>query len=461
MMGINVTSNNLILEADPILREQINLRYGVDFGRGGYGDRLLQSARITLFGVLDTVEEGVHELFDSAAKVERFFGMVDSEIKESGDDSLRFKTSLNDDSRGEGNMLSKVIEDVGKVESSRMFDYEEDRVFEDEMYNNLSPREIVIARAVGIGELARVSYGATLEDSICMVKKGARKIEKVMESEPNRKTVGLRKYYSAKIHRLCDDVISGRVKDWRGLSTRRVPFFSWLPNIQEVVKYTTTNYVLPHYGCKLEDIPIQRRLTDVIKRFNLYGIGSKVDATRNILTRDIFLMGFPDMIDSPHWNIARWGVSGINEEMRKENQEFIVDYVFRYKLGCRTRGDVINVLDEETELRKALRNEKPDIYGQRDGYGSMFNLIKDKKGEMYDIDPWELNHNIPKGTWLNDNGDVNMDNVRKYVSWVEKYHGIPNAKWGSYKSVPHFGGMYTKTGLSIEEIRSMIPNRKV
>lgn len=76
---------------------------------------------------------------------------------------------------------------------------------------------------------------------------------------------------------------------------------------------------------------------------------------------------------------------------------------------------------------------------------------------MYDIGPWELNAQLPKGTFWKEDGSPDEPKIAKYLSWVAGRYEIPFdiCDYEKTRHIPHFIGM-ERLGTA-QELRGLCP----
>lgn len=269
--------------------------------------------------------------------------------------------------------------------------------------------------------------------------------------DPNYEEV--RQKYQKGLDELYEEVRSGKIKDWRALNTRGTYFLAWEVNIRGVVRQVTEKYLLKDYNCSLEDLPLQLGIVRNLRKHKIWMDKKFRKVKRGV--RDIFLIAYPEMKDNPAWRAERW-----KKEPARTISSFRRDYLFRYKLRCKTREQVVNVLNDELRMQKALRQEKllGKIWAEkhRTNYFSFYSLIEGLRGEMYRIDPWELNTQLPKNTFKNPDKSINKKRVGDYLLWIDKNYLIEDRGFAnrSLRDVPHYRTL-AQIGLSASELESI------
>lgn len=267
--------------------------------------------------------------------------------------------------------------------------------------------------------------------------------------------------YYACLEILYEKIKTGEIRSWSNLSRKRRHFFSWNVNLGGVIYIATQKYLLPQYECTLEDLPIQTQLRKKMLELNIY------PWRRYNQIRDLFLVAYPEMRNSPHWHPARWRRSSkrkLSEAEKEEYSRFRRDYLFRHRLKCKTKEDVLNALNNDKTLREALRAEKiyNRIYVTSSKPWHVFRrhphtLIEDLEGRMYDIDPWEIQTRIKSMTFRNKDGTYNKEVVGKYLLWAHRTHRLPlnNLRCAkAAKRIPYYFPI--RQNFSADEIRKML-----
>lgn len=459
-------TNLLLQKIEPFLKDQImrHYQYDFDFEPNSSGDRILQAARIAVFEMTLTYHGGIGDIFDDPEQKALFFGLVDSELKERGRE-LEFFPSL-DASVGEygdatlGNLLESGTvydsEPENNVKTMAHFDMSDLR-------KTLSPKEFQIAKVLGMRMLQNVAHSEEKDEALSYIQAGLEKLEYIIEQGHGRHYSSLVGLYAKSLSNLYEQVKTGKIKNWRALSRGNVPFFDWEINLREVVRHATEGYILPHYNCTLENLPIQDKLIETLETFKIF-VQKRVNS---VGVREYFLKGFPEMRNSEHWHPARWPRNHhekFSKETDKEYFRFNRDYIFRHRLGCRTREDVIVALDEENRLRELIREERiPTADYRKDGFSVktvLYEIVRDLEGPMYNIKPWELKLSLPKGTFWNNEGSPNEQSIAEYFEWVDRTYGLPQNIFGSNIQIPHWSNV-KNLGLSYGELKELYPKKEV
>ncbi len=427
---VRIRTDDLIKELEPRLMAAVRQAYGkdYDFSSGSYGDELLQAGRIVLFQMMQSCDP--MEIFEDPEKQRQFLALVRLETREQGRE-LHFLPKLS------------TLDEGFDIEQAVWEDNRHYRASDAGPDPSLLPnRDYHIATALGIG-------GEAWEVQAAL---GA--IKTKLEDRP--KYHRLRSAYGRAVAAVYEQVRTGEIPGWRTLGHQ---YFDWDVTLVETIRHVTDNHILPHYGCSLENLPIQKGLRETLFHFRLGYVQRNLSGGM----RDFFIRGFPEMEDSVHWHPARWPRKGVEltAEQRRSYSVFLRKYIFEHRLGCRTRDDVIHALNNRELLREIIAQERlpmghyhPDEFTHK---SALFYMVSDLDGVLYDIDPWEIDAQMPKN-WFFDGDGLNLAEVRKYLAWVVENYGIPSGVTADNPHIPHYHHM-KRLGLSACDIRKLLPGQ--
>ena len=402
----------VISEAEARLKEGISDLYKVNFNflPKSYGDEVLQAARIAVFKMTQNYAEyDINQIFGDEDQKKVLFTLIKEELREKSSELghlVSLQTMINNKTR-----IADLV--------------------------------IVIEESKDDTEMSTGTISALFKE-----------LKSILNAGSPRRLFMPRTAYNLSVRRVYQEILKGNY-NWKEFDPT---FFRWDINLAEVIRISTEDEVLPYYGCCLEDLPIQDSLYNTMIKFK-GGIHTKM---LKFGLRDYLLLGFPEMKDSPHWHASRWFKPRIlPEKERIEYSRFRRDYIFRYRLNCNIREDVLAALNDEARFNKAVADEKFPIYiGKNDWFNHPYKFIDGLKGTMYLIDPWELNRTLPDGTWIAPNGDLNLANVRRYLHWVKQKYDVKAINSSDYVgNVPHFGGFraaLTQKKMKAEDLAELI-----
>lgn len=435
--------NELLLEIEPRLRELVRNHYHTNdnFEQGSFGDHVLQAARIAAF-MMDGSRERIEAIFEDSPTQETFFSMVANELRESGT-RLRFMTHLD----------RVIYNELSKVGGARpdLVRYHNGVVVCDIM--ELAEEDI--RKLIDIGE-EKAQAGDLQPELTEMIE--------ILESRPLQpKYVDLTRAYHKSLVTLYEKVRTGNVRGWGRLSRGHESFFNWDVNLKGIGTHVIESHLLLQYGCSLENIPVQKG-----------GLAKSLERLKLRLTyrfpriRDFLLTIYPEMRNNPAWHPARWSGSHQDQPLSKKEKEedfrYHRQYLFRYTLNCETREDVIAALNDEGRMKKALKAERMfrAIYGSKRKNRLLYSLIGDLDGRIFAIDPWELRAQLPIGTFRNQDGTLNRDEIGKYLLWAVENHGLninhPNSHKYRGGNIPHYNGVIFN--FTSSEIKSIYAEAK-
>jgi len=446
---------------ETILKDTLRSAYDVDysFEHGTFGDTLLQAARITAFRTMVGNEKDLSDILNNPLQREVFLREVKKEVNEKGRE-LEFMPSFDKDV-GDRRLMDIFVCEP-EIESG--LQQQEIRAFNmEDLKKVLAPEDFQMAKVFGPEQLSRVIGYTGKEDSLLPIGKGLEKIRKILHQSSERRYYPLRNAYATSLRDLYERVRTGEVSSWKRLLHNHNSFFDWKINLQEVIRHATENHILDHYKCSLEDLPLQKNIDGALIKFKIR-ILSKIG---NSGFRDYFLIGFPEMKNHPSWHPARWQEyprKKIPEETKEEYSKFRRNYLFTRVLGCRTREDVINALNDEETMIKAAKKEnfqRVPKKASKESRPYFFRLIQGLDGPLYDIQPWELNI-LPRGTFWNNDGSPNKDKIREYLAWTDKKYGVPFSLLDEkkFKHIPYFHIM-KDSGLTAAELRALCPREMI
>lgn len=264
------------------------------------------------------------------------------------------------------------------------------------------------------------------------------KLVLVLEAPIDPRYEEIRKKYQEGLEELYEKVRRGKIKNWGELKTAGLNFFCWDVNTRGVIRYITEHYLLKDLGCELADLPLEGGLR---KKLREHGI----DLSKRFKSfREMFVVAYPEMSDHPGWHASRWF---LKREKRWPISKYRRDYLFRHRLGCKTKEDVINALDHESLMNLALQREK--VYYKVYNYdeqrrANFYYLIEGLKGKMYKISPWELKCHLPINVFIKPDGGIDRKKVGDYLLWVE-------SKGGSFEN-----GFYSRQVTSVPHYRALL-----
>jgi len=457
-------TNDVLVEAEPLLRQHIRDSYDLDteFEAHTFGTDVLQTSRLLLTDLGFNTYSNLQTFFQSPENRHGFFSLVDAALDEP---SVSVDTVSLIDIVDFDNPENSAILATSDLDNSTSLSQSTSHVLTMGITDQLSITDYQIMRALGsIRAFRRCKRPATsASEATTSLMARIRNARSLLERGTGRNYFALRAAYAENVAGFYEQVRCGELT-WRDLSRRNIHFFDWSVNLQETVRYSTSEYLLPHYDCSLNNLPIQGALIDTLSTYGL-GIRHRID---KVGIRGFFLIGFPEMAKSPHWNEARWPHKKLTEEQSKAYSKFNRHYLFYHRLSCRTKEDVIYVLNKDIErVLDLAQQERISIQnGHRkkspNSYTVIYDLIADLDDPMYAIKPWELKYRLPNKTFRNKDGTVNEAEVRVYLKWVHDDYGIPDnlTNYADNSHIPHYNALQS-LGLSAARIRKLCPNNLV
>jgi len=465
-------TNDLLIEAEPLLREQIadHYDYVASFANGTHNARLLQEWRLSLFETLSTHDGEVTEIFLDPDLRREFIATVNHQLEEPGrriQSAIPLEKILEDDEDPNiGRFIGTFEDPIDAIEPEVVVPQQQVFPISASDLSATIPASLYpLYRTLCItGPEETLGVNGNKHETLELIRSEMQRIRAILGQGYKRKHFDIRTAYAESIAILYEQVRTGKINSWRALTRGHKSFFDWNLNFSEVVRHVTTEYILPHYACSLNDLPLQNGFHEVLHRYNLR-IHSKL---KELGVRGLFLAGFPEMqpsldnIARAHWHPARWPITNtyLTNQQKDENYLFLRRYIFEYGLSCRTKDDVIAVLDEETRLRAILKEERIPDKKKIGTKHVLYELVRDMPGEMYDIKPWEVKH-MPHSTFRNPDGTPNKDAIAGYFQWADDKYGLALSlsPTGPNVHIPHIKTI-ANIGLSAEELRELFPKGK-
>ncbi len=450
----------LLEESEPLFMEAIRRQTGIDFFMPGTpGDRLLQGYRIAAFQVMNADQRGLDEMLADPDTSKLLFRLA----KESSWDPLDDYTLSLDNPTGDGITHLDRIPDSRSVDPVEEFEFFRERVQENEhlgplglrlKYETLRGTELTslerqVATVIGLDRISATLGAVSIAEAVEILKSRIGTTIHLLGSSYRNSSNIVNVGYSINIRKIYDGILSGDLS-WKRMVRGRTGFFEWDVNAREILRYSIETRILPYYGCAVENLPIQDRIPEALQHFKI-----PYDELRKKYgyMRDVFLLAFPEMRNSSHWHKARWpdNAGVLSSEERYRYSKLQRDYLFRFRLGCRTKDDVIAAFDDLDKLKELMVEERislQDWFSHR----AKWKIVEDLDDRMYDIGPWELSAKMPDDIFRNPDGSLNEENIGRYVKWVARKFGLPKDMSHPEKHIPHFYRLM-KLGLPASKIR--------
>jgi hypothetical protein len=372
---------------EPILRKVLRRHFERDFSfdLGTYGDLVLQASRVRLFMLAQTYAAAMRILTDPLEASFLFKSAV-REVDPPGA-NRRFIISLDEAVGDSGHSLLEFF-DAG----IRKGTLGADLVLVHERKNLCDITQVLGDSWHNLLDQYRdPTYVKGWDEELS-------RMVRILETGGNSKSYhDIYSVYSRNLAALCDRLQDGQISSWRSLRRSHISFFDWDVNLRGVIRHITERLILPSTGLSLEDLPLQKALRKHLIRH-------KIELRHRFrYPRDLFCFGYPEMADSPHWHPSRWWLKEKPRDSRHElaNDRYRRDYLFRHKLKCKTRDDVLAILNDEERLHRTLSQENMLRHLYRSSGlelrgRAVYKLIADLPVEMFFIEPWELQSDIPK-----------------------------------------------------------------
>ena len=268
-----------------------------------------------------------------------------------------------------------------------------------------------------------------------------------------------------KIGEIYEHILSGDIKSWKIFDWHKTGFFSHPLNLEAVIRYATLNHLLEYFGCSLQNLPVQRNFSVALERFRL----NYINMGHGAGVRNFFLLGFPEMKNSIHWHPSRWSHHK-DSLVAQRYSDFRRKYLFEVRLNCKTKHDVISAMNDEERFFCMVEDENLRIARdkmllfptKKSRVKSPYRYVEDLKGDIYDIDPWELKYVIPSSFGKIDGRhkkDIyNKDTIARYLAWADRNYGVPFNVLSPRIKIPHYQSIVQNSGLSADELRKLVPD---